>query len=206
LLQQSADYYSESLRRCGDGARGMDWKDEASQHLRFAVLTRILDGLAGASVLDVGCGSGALRTFLRERGVDVQYLGIDVSAEMVAACRRRHGQNSARLATTAELLRDGERFDFVVASGTFNVKQGVDARRWGAYVRRSLAEMFGLARCAAAFNIMSSEVDYRRDHLYYLDPRQVPSLARRCGTRYFRLDHAYPLYELTVALFRQPAP
>jgi cyclopropane fatty-acyl-phospholipid synthase-like methyltransferase len=204
LLLQVSAYYACRYRLYGDGAQGMDWKDEASQHLRFERLLLHLDRAGSLSVLDVGCGNGELLAFCRARGRDVRYLGIDVCEEMVAACRRRFGPDAAALASTADLARLGRTFDYVVASGTFNVKQEVDEEAWGRYVRRSIAEMFAACRIATVFNAMSTRVDYRYDHLYYLDPAAVPALADLCGTRRFRLDHSYPLYEMTVALLRPP--
>src|SRR5580704_10448859 len=43
--------------------------------------------LAGASVLDAGCGSGAQAEWLLDRGADV--VGIDLSPRMIEEARRR---------------------------------------------------------------------------------------------------------------------
>lgn len=198
LLEQVSAYYAERYRLHGDSARGVDWKDEASQRLRFEVLARQVDWRGEPSVLDVGCGNGELLAFLRERGLPVRYLGIDVCEDMVAACRRRFGPDSAVLASPADL--EGTFFDYVVASGTFNVRQDADEAVWARYFRQSVVRMFAACRAATVFNVMSSRVDYRYAHLYYLDAGEVPGIADLCGTRRFRIDHGYPLFEMTVAL------
>lgn len=202
LLRAVRDYYGARYRAHGDSARGMDWKDEASQRLRFEVLTRHLDLTGSPTLLDVGCGNGELLAWCRERGYDVRYLGIDVSEEMVEACRRRFGPDAAALASTADLERLGRRFDYAVASGTFNVKQDADDAVWGPYVRRSIAEMFAACDRGIAFNVMTTRVDWRLPHLYYMDPGEAPALADLCGTRRFLVDCSYPLFEMTVALWR----
>jgi cyclopropane fatty-acyl-phospholipid synthase-like methyltransferase len=202
LLRGVASYYAARYHAHGDSARGMDWKDEASQRLRFEVLARQLDLAGSPSLLDVGCGNGELLAFLRERGADVRYRGIDVCPEMVEACRRRFGPEAAEVASTAELARRSWTADYVVASGTFNVKQDVSDAVWERYLRRAVREMFAACRRAAVFNVMSARVDMRYDHLYYLDPSEVPALADLCPTRRFLLDHSYPLFEMTVALLR----
>ena len=202
LLDDVATYYTGRYRTFGDSARGMDWKDEASQRLRFEVLTGQLDLHRNPSLIDVGCGNGELRAFLEECNIPVRYLGIDVCPEMVAACQRRFGQEAARLASTADLAGGGWSADYVVASGTFNVKQAVDNAAWRRYVDRSIQEMYAACRVGMAFNIMSARVDRRYDHLYYLEPADAPSFADLCGTRRFFVDHSYPLFELTVTLLR----
>jgi cyclopropane fatty-acyl-phospholipid synthase-like methyltransferase len=203
LLEQVSAYYAERYRSHGDSARGVDWKDEASQHLRFEVLARQMDWTKEPSVLDVGCGNGELLAFCRARNLPVRYLGIDVCEDMVEACRRRFGLGAAALASPADLERLGWTFDYVVASGTFNVKQDTDEAVWARYFRQSIVQMFAACRAATVFNVMSSRVDYRYAHLYYLDVGEVPTIADLCGTRRFRIDHSYPLFEMTVALLKE---
>lgn len=200
LLRQTASYYTVKLRAEGPGARGMDWRDAASQYLRFERLTLALERTPQASLLDVGCGSGELLAYCRRDGWSPAYLGIDVSEEMVAACNRRFGEGTARHATLAEIAREGRRFDHVVASGTFNVRQRTPEEEWRRYFHRSVVTMFELADRAAVFNVMSSRVDRRYEHLYYADLPEISELADRCGTRRFLIDHAYPLFEMTVTL------
>ena len=203
FLGDVAKYYAARYRAFGDSARGMDWKDEASQSLRFEVLARHVDWSREPSVLDVGCGNGELLAFCRARDLPVRYLGIDVCEDMVLACQRRFGSDAAALASPADLGRLGWSFDYVLASGTFNVKQDADEAVWARYFRQSMVQMFAACRTATVFNVMSSRVDYRYDHLYYLDPGEVPALADLCDTRRFTVDHSYPLFEMTVALLRR---
>ena len=60
-------------------------------------------GLAGASVLDAGCGSGAQAEWLLDQGADVT--GIDLSPRMVDEARRRcQGRGTFLVADLAEPL------------------------------------------------------------------------------------------------------
>ena len=204
LLDGVRRYYGAKYREFGDTARGMDWKDRASQYLRFARISRHVDWALEPSVLDVGCGNGELLAFCRERGLALRYRGLDVCEEMVATCRRRFGPESATLGSTADLAGSGERFDYVVASGTFNVKQDTPAARWRRYLHQSIGEMYDTCRIATIWNMMTPLVDERYDRLYYPSFDEVGELATGCGTRRFVIDHGYPLYEMTVALFKEP--
>ena len=204
MMGPVVDYYEARYRAHGEGARGMDWRDEASQRLRFERLVAHLDLAGSPRLVDVGCGNGELLSFLTTAAVAVDYLGIDVAPAMVEACRRRHGDERAVLASTADLGRLGP-FDYAVVSGTFNVKQDVPASVWARYVRRAIGETYASCRRGVAFNVMTTAVDHRYPHLYYMSLQRVAEIAAACGTRRFHVDHAYPLYEMTVTLLR-PEP
>jgi len=204
LPDETIAYYRGKLAEHGPTAQGMDWKDEASQRLRFEVLARYVDFSTAPSLLDVGCGAGAFLAFCQERGYAVRYLGVDVCPEMVAACRDRFGPEVAREAQVSDLAARGETFDYVVASGTFNAKLSADESDWREYFHESIVAMFGLCRVATIVNMMTCFVDWRYDRLYYATPEEVAQLAVTRLSRHFVIDHSYPLYEMTAAIFRSP--
>lgn len=80
-------------------------------------MIRALEPAEGESLLDFGCGTGALSRFLPE---GIKYLGFDWAPGMIERARREHPD-----ATFAEpwLLPDRP-FDLVVAIGTFNLADG----------------------------------------------------------------------------------
>jgi hypothetical protein len=123
---------------------------------------------------------------------------------MVAATKERFGDGAARIAALSDLDPAKERFDVVVASGTFNVKQDATEEAWRAYFHRSLEQMFALSKRGVAFNIMTTYVSWRYDHLYYASPDELASLAVSKLSRRFVLDHSYPLFELTMSVLREP--
>ncbi|MFB1486966.1 MULTISPECIES: trans-aconitate 2-methyltransferase [unclassified Thiocapsa] len=81
--------------------------------------------LAGASLLDVGCGLGDLLGFLREHRVNLRYCGVDLLPEMVVEARRLYPGNRF---ITLDLFREAsplpERFELVYCSGLFNLALG----------------------------------------------------------------------------------
>jgi SAM-dependent methyltransferase len=86
--------------------------------LTLAIAESLL-GRAVKSVLDVGCGEGQWRGFLKRRRRAIAYLGVDPSAFVV----RRHGRRrNIRLGTLEHLdAAIGRRqFDLVVCSGVLN--------------------------------------------------------------------------------------
>ena len=90
-------YYDELLARHGDDARSCDYGDPRSQAAKFRVMAAVEGMRRGARVLDVGCGLAHFADHLETEGLEVDYVGIDLSPGMVARAReRRPSWTSAR--------------------------------------------------------------------------------------------------------------
>jgi SAM-dependent methyltransferase len=71
--------------------------------------------VAGATVLDVGCGPGALTTELVRRLGPASVSAVDPSESFVAAARERHPAVTVRLATAEQLPFEDRTFDAALA-------------------------------------------------------------------------------------------
>jgi SAM-dependent methyltransferase len=179
----------------------MNWKDAASQALRFRILCEVCD-LRGRSLHEVGAGAGHLLDYLREAGIAVDYSGSDLSPAMVEAARRLHP--GARFELRDLLLEDPEpSYDVVLCSGLFHVCLGHGGEPWRRFVRETVRRMWALCRVAIAFNLMSDRVDYRVPELHYSNPGEMLEFCRRELGRFVTLRHDYPLHEYTVYVYRQ---
>lgn len=199
LLAKVEAYYTSKLGRHGATPQGVDWSSGESQRLRFDQLAKIWDGRGdeAISVLDYGCGYGALVPYLRERGLAFSYTGFDVSPEMAASARQLYGGPDAVFLTDEASLRQA---DYAVSSGVFNVKLDTPEEAWQEYVLGMLDRLAPLASRGFAFNVLSrySDPERRRSDLYYADPL---FLFDYCKTRFSKavaLLHDYPLYEFTL--------
>jgi SAM-dependent methyltransferase len=197
-----ADYYTARVREHGETARGVDWSSESSQVLRFEKLLELARGEEDFSLLDWGCGYGALLDHLRGRGLRCRYTGFDLSSEMVERARARH---PAATFTAAE--DELTPHDFVVASGIFNVKLDVEDSDWRTYALRVLEAMDGKAKRGFAFNMLTlySDPEKRKGTLHYTDPREIFDLCKRRFSPRVALLHDYPLYEFTVLVRKEAA-
>jgi SAM-dependent methyltransferase len=193
-------HYEDCLRRHGPSARGVDWKDEASQRLRFDVLTAVAE-LDGRSVYDVGAGVGHLYDHLIERGVRCDYAGTDLSAAMVDCARRR---NPGARFERRDILGDppARRYDYVLCSGLFHVKLDADPKDWLGFVLAMIRRMYEICSEGIAFNMMSDQVDFRDPRLFYVAPGEILDRCRRDLARHVVLRHDYPLYEWTAYVLR----
>jgi SAM-dependent methyltransferase len=192
------DYYEEKLQRYGSTAAGVDWNSQESQTLRFEQLLKVCDEKAPFSLIDYGCGYGALATCMMEQGLSFQYQGFDISPRMVAKAKEIHrGNPSCRFFEEEAILTPAE---FVVASGIFNVKLQAEEAQWKAYVLHTLERIHALSERGFAFNLLTShsEPHRMRPDLYYADPC---FFLDHCKTRFSKdvaLLHDYGLYEFTL--------
>ena len=200
-------YYSAKVVEHGATPFGVDWNSAESQELRFSKLLTLCERDPGATLLDYGCGYGALLLYLRQRGLSFRYTGFDISEPMIARATElpasgRGGETVTFTRNEAEL----EMADYVVASGLFNVRLEHPEAEWKQYVLQTLERMNALARRGFAFNLLTaySDADRMRDDLYYGAPCFFFDLAKRRFARNVALLHDYDLYEFTLLIRKDP--
>lgn len=205
IHQQVEAYYSDKARRFGDSPKGVDWKDRDSQFLRFGVLADVLKTNSDFTVLDVGCGTGELLTFLNRTGRSgYSYRGIDLSEEMIRRAGEKRWDGCAPEFMRCSLEEvDGE-YDYVVSSGIFNVKGDEAGDVWLEYIKDQLRKQFQRTRVGLAANFLTSYVDWTVPHLYYCDPGELLRFAKTELSRFVSIRHDYPLYEHTLFVYRTP--
>lgn len=200
ILDSVASYYTDKLKTHGAVPAGVDWNGEASQHLRFEQLCRIIEpGHTDFSITDFGCGYGALLQYLQGRFDQFSYLGVDVSQEMVHTAQQAHAHagTQARFVVAAE---PDSVSDYCVASGVFNVRLEHNDEEWLAYLLTTLDVLDRSSSRGFAFNCLTSysDADKMRDYLYYADPCLLFDVCKRQYSRQVALLHDYGLYEFTI--------
>jgi SAM-dependent methyltransferase len=189
-------FFAERFREHGATARGVDWQSEEAQDAAFDQLLRIADGHRSFSLVDYGCGYGALVPYLNSRGFDVDYTGFDIADSMISHARDAYG---AECQFTADERALGTA-DFVVASGIFNVRLDVEEAEWTEHILATIARFDALSRLGFAFNMLTSysDPDKMRPDLYYGDGKFFFDV---CKTRYARnvaLLHDYGRWQWTL--------
>ena len=188
-------YYEGRLHEFGVVARGVDWNSTESQTRRFDELIPGEAIASTGSILDYGCGYGALLPYLRSRGWNGRYCGYDVAPAMTSAARLLHQDGAEFVDETPT-----GPFDRTVASGLFNVRLHFDDALWHAYIVTALDAMWERTSGVMAFNMLTSHSDPERQRkdLYYADPGRYIDLCVRRYSRHVRLHHGYELYEFTI--------
>jgi len=201
LLKPVVDYYSSKIEQFGPVPRGVDWNSEESQNLRFEPMADFISSQPAVNsmpvtLLDYGCGYGAFFSYLKKNkpGFSFKGTGFDLSLPMVAAARQKDSESNWTESLPAE------NFDFVVASGVFNVRLDRNNADWQCYVFDQLDLLNEKATRGFAFNLLStySDVEKRAEHLYFADPKVIFDRCKLSYSRFVTLKHDYPLYEFTI--------
>jgi SAM-dependent methyltransferase len=200
-----ARYYAEKLTAHGSSPQGVDWSSEASQQLRFTQLLKLVEGETRCTLLDYGCGYGALAQRLIAGPLDLHYLGFDLCTPMIDAARAAvRDPRCTFTASAAELAP----VDYAVASGIFNVKLQAPGAQWHAHVEATIERLAQHSRKGFAFNMLTRYADpeLMRDYLYYADPCRYFGLCKERYSRNVSLLHDYGLYEFTVIVRSDSKP
>jgi cyclopropane fatty-acyl-phospholipid synthase-like methyltransferase len=196
-LDEIKKYFQDKVLEHGPTAEGMDWKDAATQYLRFEMIAKYIDFSSCPSILDVGCGGGEFLAFCEKKGHRCEYSGIDVVPEMVGFTNQRFGRDVA-FQSDLESVPDSHKYDYVIASGTYNAKLTQDESSWRVFFYDNVARMYALSNKGAIFNCMTEHVEWRYDRLYYPTLSDLSAFITKSLTRDFIFDHSYPLFEMTV--------
>ncbi len=198
-FEQAKNYFEERLATHGATARGVDWNSETAQELRFAQLMKVIPPGQPFSMIDYGCGYGALAGYLLRLGYPMEkYIGFDVLESMILKARAEY-QASSQCVFTSN-LSDLTPVDYSIASGIFNLKLETPSDLWTEYVVGELQKMNAFSRKGFSFNMLTSYSDpeYMRPHLYYADPCYLFDYCKRHFSRNVALLHDYEVYDFTI--------
>ena len=197
-IDQIKQYFGEKLGNYGATPQGADWNSEESQFTRFEQLFRVCDPTSEFSIIDYGCGYGALVDFLNLKGCHFSYTGYDILDDMVVKAREIHKDKSYCTFTSFE--SELKAVDYAVESGIFNIRLEYSLEDWTGYVVHTLEKMNNLSRRGFAFNMLTSysDLQYMKSHLYYADPCLYFDYCKKHFSRNIALLHDYNLYDFTI--------
>jgi SAM-dependent methyltransferase len=155
LYRDVEQYYSRKIKTHGATPLGVAWPCQPTQELRFVQLLRVCGPEVSFSLNDLGCGYGALLAFLakRHRRKKIDYLGLDLSAQMIDEARGLWGK---RPHTEFLVASASPRVaDYSLASGIFNVKLNQSETLWTHFVETTLTAMRAASRKGFAVNFLA---------------------------------------------------
>lgn len=192
--------YRKRWQEFGYDSRTLGWNKDC-QWVRFEALLEGVRLDEIRTILDVGCGFGDLLGFLRRRGWEGRYTGIDLMEEFTEAARALYKNDPGALFICGDLqaLPTDFKSDAAVAIGIFNhrVEQGNLT-----FVRETVAAMWNATGTLVVCDFLSNSADagHRQDHLYYADPAEMYRLASGYSRR-STIHHAYMPFEFQLKIW-----
>ena len=197
-LDEVRSYFEKRLQEYGASPRGVDWNSAESQNTRFDQLLKVIEGDEPFSLLDYGCGYGALAGYLAAKGIRAGYFGYDIVEISVETARKLcEGKPGCLFSSDKAGLPV---CDYTVSSGIFNYRGTRSFDSWTELLLSTLDEFDRLSRRGFACNFLTSysDADEMQADLYYADPLLLFDHCKRYYSKNVALLHDYRLYDFTI--------
>lgn len=210
ISEMLGEHYSRAFASHGQKPEGVDWgSDPADHRIRLERMLAVTElgkpNKVRPSLLDVGCGFGSLHDLMHKRATAFDYHGIDLCDSMIKAAQEKYP--SAQWSVGDILKLDlTEKYDYVICNGILTQKLNASIREMDEFGKSLITRMFDLCEIGIAFNLMTTHVNFMDSKLFYRNPVELLAWCMTELTPRVRLDHAYPLFEYTIYLYREAAP
>ena len=199
-LKKYKEYFNEKIETYGATPKGTDYNGPEAQNVRFEQLARVIDPSEAFTVIDYGCGYGALFDYLQRREWKFQYYGYDMLEKMVIAAREAHKDiPNVHFQYTEDDLAAA---DYLLAGSIFNNKFEAEEVEWTELVLETLQKMNSLCNKGFAFNCLTKYSDADRmalrPDLYFADSLFFFDYCKKNFSRNVALLHDYGLYDFTI--------
>lgn len=196
-------YFTRRVDEHGASPKGVDWNTQEAQELRFAQVMNVRDHDGPFTILDWGCGYGALYDFLKRFGLPFHYVGFDITPAVLEQARASHP--GVLFVGPDEELPSVE---YVVASGVFNLRLTTPYDEWRSFVQKQLERMFALCSrgISATFLTSYSDPPKQRADLFYANPLELFDFAKRELSPNVALLHDYGHWDFTLIVRKASSP
>jgi len=172
--------------------------------LRYSKLIDLFPDESDFTVYEVGYGLGHFYEYLEQNFESKRftYSGSEIVREYHEYCTETYdpvGEFELR-----NILQDppSNKFDYVIMSGVFHQISDASKESWEEYMYNILKKSFSISTKGIAFNFLTEYVDYKNDGNYYVDISNMIRFSNEQLSRFFELQHDYPLFESTMYVYK----
>jgi SAM-dependent methyltransferase len=186
-------FYNFHLKLHGDRPEALRWTPKG-QLSRYYALLDIAPDISDSSVLDFGCGTGDFYRFLKRRGINVRYTGVDINENFISLARSKYPE-----CTFSVMDIDGDEltdyYDYIFICGVFNLLvPGVDED-----MRNAMTKLFRHCNRGLALNALSAHTPVKDRELHYTSPEgmlafAIDSLSPSVALRHDRIQNDFTLF------------
>lgn len=165
-------YYKPKIGKGLPDFEVLGWESKEAQYMRFEILTSNVD-IRNKKLLDVGCGLGNLLEYLIEKGIDVEYTGVDILEDMIKSVKSK---NLPGKFYCMDIFKENpfglKSFDIIYTSGIFNLNMGNNIE----FLKKAFGSFVELAKEKVVFNLLDRDSPNKEDTYYYYNHEQVVSM------------------------------
>jgi ubiquinone/menaquinone biosynthesis C-methylase UbiE len=188
-------FYNFHLQKFGDRPEALRWTPQG-QLRRYRTLADIATDLHGSTVLDYGCGTGDFYRFLRRRGIEVTYTGLDINRNFIDLAKRKYPECTFRVMDISEDALEGY-YDYIFICGVFNLLvPGVKDD-----LEHALVSLFRHCNKGLALSALSSHTPVKDPELNYTSPEDMVEFCLKNLSPYLALRHDRIQYDFTLYVY-----
>lgn len=172
-----------------------------SQQKRFEAFYKLFDSDEKFSVLDLGCGLCDFYQFLSgQKSMDVDYTGVDINEKFISESARRYPNIELITGSTEEITKTNRKWDYIVASGIYNLGENADQAR--DFFLQQFDLLFPLINKGFAVNFLSTCSPNPQPDSVYQNPSEM---IKKCIDHYGSRVEFYQNYlphDFTIFVFK----
>ena len=163
--------YNKRFSQHQNTPKGVFWNSKLSQDLRLnIILDKIIDNSKSDTftIADIGCGYGRFFEIIKERNLQdkIKYAGVDINKNFISFCKNNIQLKQANF---YEEISPGQKFDYIIMSGTYNLTPTKSLKLWEDYLTKNLKSNWKNVEKAMVFNCLINKERKIKNKLYYTE-------------------------------------
>jgi SAM-dependent methyltransferase len=199
-------HYENCFEVYGDNHLGVDWPNKKDTIKRFKIMLNIIkdiDKNKKISLLDFGCGCGHLLEYIKEKKLNIEYYGLDISTKFYNHCIKKFANNTFYNIDILENNLDNlPNFDYIILNGVFTEKRSLTDKEMFSFFSNILKKLYIKTNIGISFNVMCPIVDFKRNDLFYLSYDKLGEFLKNNLSRHYIINNNYKLWEYTTYVYK----
>jgi trans-aconitate methyltransferase len=198
-MEHIKQLYKDAFKQHGDSPSSVLWP-KGRQDERFYALTRHIKADGGFSVADYGCGLAHFKEYLDQHYSNVIYTGVDIVEDFLNHNKTKYPDS--HFVQPEELFNGDKTYDYILASGTFNILYVNDEASHKKIVFDVLEKLFSKTNRYLSVNFMTDQVDFKQDTAFHMNVTELYEFCSRSLSKRMSIDQSYMPYEYTITLWK----
>ena len=199
------NYFQNLIKIHGNNHKALSSESIDHKKCRYEQLSKIFAKDNNFTIHDIGSGFGDYLKYLNDTHNDkiFQYSGSDIVPEFIKECKNKFPKKNKFYLRDLSEKSFPEQYDYVVMSGVFHQIRNTKRKDWEEFAFVLIENAFKMSKKGLAFNFVSPFVDFYKENIYYCDLTKLINMVSSKLTRFFEINHSYPLYEFTFFIYHE---